>query len=141
MGERKSPQVAEISSFMPDTTCGRRSLADRPKEASMGVRNLMLTALFASIALGIAAPAFADDDWRRNDQPGWHERQEWRERQEMRERQEWRERQAWRERQEWRERELREQQRLNQSHGFPFAGPSRSNTPPPLYNGNPGFNR
>lgn len=69
----------------------------------MRVRHFLMLALGASLALGAAAPALADDDW------GRHERHEWREhawRQHEWREQAWRE-QAWRE-QAWREHEWRE---------------------------------
>nr|WP_294511602.1 hypothetical protein [uncultured Rhodopila sp.] len=74
----------------------------------MRVRNLTLIALGALFAVGAAAPAFADEDWRH------HERQEWRY-QESREH-------AWREH-EWREHEWREHQRYDApprvTYGYP----------------------
>ena len=89
----------------------------RHKEAFVRVRNLTLIALGALFAVGAAAPAFADEDWRH------HERQEWRH-QDWRH-QQWREHE-WREH-EWREHEWREHQR--------FYGP------PPVSYGYPGYYR
>ena len=85
----------------------------------MSIRKLVLIALSASIATGAAAPAFADDDWRRHER---HERQEWRER-------EWREH-AWRERH-WRE----------HYYAPPVAVAPGYYAPPPAYYGGPGYYR
>ena len=85
-------------------------------------RRLTLIALCASVVLGAAAPALAGDDWR------WHERHEWRDRQEHA----WREHE-WRERQ-WREHEWPERQRA-------YAPAYGYYAPPPVYYGNPGYDR
>ncbi len=82
----------------------------------MKIRTLVLTMLCASVALAAAAPAFADDDWRR------HERYEWRER-------------AWREH-EWRERHWREHY-----YAPPVVVAPGYYPPPPVYYGNPGYYR
>ncbi|HEY0424799.1 MAG TPA: hypothetical protein VGC82_15875 [Rhodopila sp.] len=101
---------------------------DRPKEAFMGVRKLLLAALCASVALGTAGPAFADWDWHRHDRPDWHDRQEWRERQ------------AWRER-EWREHEWRERREREFYRPPPVVAVPGYSVPPPVYYGNPGYYR
>jgi hypothetical protein len=97
----------------------------------MRFRTLILTAACASIGLGAAAPAFADDDWRRD---GRHERQEMRERQWRGH--EWREHEA-------REHEWRERQRWEYNHAPPvMVVPGYgSYPPPPVYYNNPGYVR
>ena len=94
----------------------------------MSVRKFLLTALCASVALGAAAPAFADGDWRRQDRQDWHDRQEWRERQ------------AWRER-EWREHEWRERRERDFYPAPPIVAVPRYVAPPPVYYANPGYYR
>jgi hypothetical protein len=86
------------------------------EEASMNVRRLTLALILGSLAVTVAAPAFADDGWRR------HERHEWREH-------------AWREH-EWRERHWREHE-----YAPPYVAAPRYSAPPPVYYGGPGYYR
>ena len=58
----------------------------------MRIGNMVRVALFASLTIASAVPAFADDGWHGPDHRGWQER-EWREH-EWREH-EWREHHAW----------------------------------------------
>jgi len=98
----------------------------------MRFRTLILIAMCASIGLAVAAPAFADDDWRRDER---HEREHEHERQEWREH-EWREHEA-------REHEMRERQRWEYNHAPPVivAPGYGAYPPPPVYYGNPGYGR
>lgn len=97
----------------------------------MRIRTLVLTALCASIGVGVAAPAFAHDDWHRHER---HERQEWREH-------EWREHEG--RQHEWREHEWRDRQRREYFYGPPVVvAPGYSlYAPPPVYYANPGYYR
>jgi hypothetical protein len=98
----------------------------------MRIRNLVLTALCASIGLGAAAPAFADDDWHRHDRQELREH-EWR--QHDRREHEWREH-------EWREHESRERQ--GQEYYAPpvvVAPAYGTYAPPPVYYANPSYYR
>lgn len=97
----------------------------------MNIRKLALTAVCASVAIGIAAPAFADDDWR------GHERREWREHawrnQERREHQ-------WREH-EWREHAWRERQWRENYYAPPVVVAPGYYASPRMYYGYPGYYR
>jgi hypothetical protein len=96
----------------------------------MRIRGLIMAGLVASFAVGVAAPAMADDDWH------WrHRREEWREhawREDEWRRHEWRER-AWREH-EWRERHKYERQPFAVAPGYGY------DAPPPVYAA-PGYYR
>ena len=113
----------------------------------MRIRNLVLTALYASIALGAAAPAFADDDWHR------HERHEWREhdgREHGWHEHGWHDHdgreQGWREL-DWREHEGREHHWRENYYAPYFAPPVvvapgyGYYAPPPAYYGYPRYDR
>ena len=99
----------------------------------MRIRTLVFAALCASIALGAAAPALADDDWHRHERHEWREH-EWREH-------EWREHE-WREH-DWREHGWRERQRREYydappvvvAPGYGYYGP------PAMYYANPLYDR
>jgi hypothetical protein len=93
----------------------------------MRIRSLMLAAFCASVTLGAAAPAFADDGWDWRDRQAWRER-EWR-RHEWREH-EWREH-AWRERQAWERR----------NYPPPAAWSYGYSAPPTVYYNSPGYYR
>lgn len=95
----------------------------------MRIRGLILTALCASVFIGATAPAFAHDDWHRQEWQEQHERQEWREH-------------AWRQH-EAREHEWRENNWRGQYYAPPVIAirPYGYGGPPPVYYGNPGYYR
>jgi hypothetical protein len=91
------------------------------EEAWMTVRRLTLALVLGSFAVAAAAPAFADEGWRR------HERHEWRDH--VRREHEWREH-------EWRERHWRER-----NYAPPYMAAPGYYAPPPVYYGSPGYYR
>lgn len=99
----------------------------------MRIRNLVLTALCASIAVGAAAPAFADDDWHRHERQGWREHER---RGHDGHEHEWRER-------EWRAHEWRERHWRDSYYAPPFVvAPGYGYyAPPPAYYANPRYDR